>query len=140
MTRPRLWLASLLPAAVVAGVLGFVLVRPAFRLSSEGQPTRASVTGTPCESGTSVHYTYHVGAATFTGKASAASLGVSCATLPPTGASLPILYLPSDPATSMGALGLAQARREAALATGIAFLFVLLSSAGVLRTIAARRA
>lgn len=139
MTRPRLWLASLLPAAVVAGVVGFVLVRPAFRLSSEGQPARASVSGTPCESGTTVHYTYYVGTATYTGKASAASLGVSCATLPPTGASLAILYLPSDPATSMGALGLAQARREAALATGIAFLVVLLSSAALLRAMAGLR-
>jgi hypothetical protein len=139
MTRPHLWLVSLLPAAVVAGVLGFLLVRPAFRLSSEGKPTRASVTGSPCERGTTVHYTYHVGAATYTGNASAASLGVSCATLPPTGASLPILYLPSDPATSMGALGLAQARREAALATGIAFLVVFLSSAALLRAVASRR-
>jgi hypothetical protein len=139
MTRTRLWLLSLLPAAAVAGVVAFVLVRPAVRLSNEGQPTRASVAGVPCKRGTVIQYTYHVGAATYSGQASAASLGVSCAGLP-TSSSLPILYLPSDPAISMGALGLAQARREAALATGIAFLVVLLSSAGLLRTMAARRA
>jgi hypothetical protein len=39
----------------------------------------------------------------------------------------------------MGALGLAQARREAALATGVAFLVVWIGSAALLRAMAARR-
>jgi hypothetical protein len=132
MTRPGFWLRALVPAVAVAGLVAFVLLRPAVRLSIEGRPTRATVAADPCKAGTVVHYTYQLGAATYTGKAAAPALGASCATLA-SGASVPILYLPTDPATSTGALGLAHARREAALATSIVFLIVFLGSAVLLR-------
>jgi Protein of unknown function (DUF3592) len=134
--RPRhlgFWLRSLVPAVAVAGVVAFVFLRPPVRLSIEGRPTRATVAEDPCTQGTVVHYRYQVGIAAYTGKASAHSLGASCATLS-TGASVPVLYLPSDPATSMGAIGVGQARREAALATGVVFLIVFLGIAVLLRT------
>jgi Protein of unknown function (DUF3592) len=133
MTRPGFWLRALVPAVAVAGLVAFVLLRPAVRLSIEGRPTRATVAADPCKTGTVVHYRYQVGAATYPGKASAPALGASCATIG-SGASVPILYLPSDPATSMGAVGLGDARRAAALASGIIFLIVFLGIAVLLRT------
>lgn len=127
----------MIPAAVIAGVFAIVFLRPALRLSKEGHATRATVEH-PCVGETAIGYSYHVGTATYTGTASAASLGGTCASLT-TGVSVPVIYLPSDPATSMGAVGLARARREAGLETVALFLLVFLGVAILLISGSPRR-